>query len=504
MNTDNAFTDARKFPEMGLATRVVATLALLAIASNAHSGVTVDARTNAISAPPLRVLVDPRIELFSLLFRLAGNPEYNQGKVESYIADVETQFGRQRGHRVIALARQLRATRGVAYDACMSMAVHVTNAYELGLIAPLDPWPDGLDRRWTPESTTNFLALARQFVADAGFRTFVEHHETLYRTTESRLREFMDREAHLEWYHAYFGERPQASFTVVPGMLNGGSCYGPHCRDGSGGEQLFCILGVWKTDANGLPVFTSEMVETVVHEFCHSYANAIVDRHESELLPAGGKLFQFTAGQMRSQAYGTAQTMLRESLVRACTVRYIHRYKGEAAARRAVQEEIGRGFAWTEELSALLAEYEAQRDRYPTLESFSPRLVSFFDQYAGKFEKDQTALAAKRPRIISMVPANGEEDVDPELSEIRVTFDRPMQDGSWSLVGGGPHFPELSGRPHYDSERRTWTVSVRLKPEWEYEFYVNRGQFNSFRSNEGVPLDSVRVVFKTGKAQEPD
>ncbi|HHY84045.1 MAG TPA: Ig-like domain-containing protein [Verrucomicrobia bacterium] len=99
-------------------------------------------------------------------------------------------------------------------------------------------------------------------------------------------------------------------------------------------------------------------------------------------------------------------------------------------------------------------------------------------------------------------PENGATDVDPGLEEIRVTFDRPMQDGSWSLVGGGPHFPEDTGSPRYDSQRTTWRVSVKLKPEWEYEFHLNRGQFNSFRSAEGVPLESVRMTFKTGKARE--
>lgn len=503
MNPHKQSTHDNQAPTILLATMVGATIVLLATAPDAWADPAEVVRgTNGIPAPQLRVHVDPRVELFSLLFQLAGNPEYNQGRVECYTADVEKQFGEHRSHPVIKLARQLRATRGVSYDACMSMAIHVTDARDLQLIAPLDPWPDGLDSRWTAGSTSDFLALARQFVNDTGFRQFLERHQPLYETTESRLRNFMDKEAHLEWFHAYFGERPQATFTVVPGLLNGGACYGAHSRDAAGNEQLFCILGVWKTDADGLPVFTSEMLGTVVHEFCHSYANAIVDRHKMELAAAGGKIFRFVADQMRSQAYGTAQTMLRESLVRACTVRYLHQYEGEAAARRAVEEEKRRGFAWTEELSELLAEYEVQRDRYPTLDSFSPRLVSFFKEYAERFETEQTALAAKRPRIVSIVPANGDEDVDPELSEIRVTFDRPMQDGSWSMVGGGPRFPEITGRPRYESQRSTWTVSVKLKPDWEYEFHLNRGRFNAFRSEEGVPLDSARVTFKTGKGKE--
>src|SRR5512135_3119772 len=41
------------------------------------------------SIPELRIRVDARVELVSLLFRLAGNPEYSHCRVPSYAADVE-------------------------------------------------------------------------------------------------------------------------------------------------------------------------------------------------------------------------------------------------------------------------------------------------------------------------------------------------------------------------------------------------------------------------------
>jgi hypothetical protein len=58
-----------------------------------------------------------------------------------------------------------------------------------------------------------------------------------------------------------------------------------------------------------------------------------------------------------------------------------HRRK---AARRSIRYQINGGFRWTEELSALLAEYEANRNQYPTLESFFPRIITFFNEYAEK------------------------------------------------------------------------------------------------------------------------
>ena len=111
--------------------------------------------------------------------------------------------------------------------------------------------------------------------------------------------------------------------SVLLGMLNGGGCYGPRWRDSSGKEELFCILGVWATDKEGKPVFDSSMLSTVAHEFCHSYANPIIDRHQGRLNAAGDKLFEPVADQMRSQAYANGHTLLCESLVRASVVRYV-------------------------------------------------------------------------------------------------------------------------------------------------------------------------------------
>jgi len=451
------------------------------------------------AVPQLHVLVDPRVELFSLLFRLAGNPEYNQAKVESYSADVDRYFDTYRNHAAVTLARRLRNTRGVAYDACMSLAVHVADTDGLELLVPLQPWPEGLDTRWTAESVSNFLRVARDFANESSFHDFVTQHAPLYARTTERLEGLLE-QGHLEWFYEYFGERPQATFGVIAGLLNGGCCYGPHCQEATGHEQLYCILGVWRTDEQGFPEFTSDMLGTVVHEFCHSYANAIVDRHQGELNSASRTLYDSVADKMRSQAYGNPQTLLRESLVRASTVRYQQQYHGEEAARMEVDAHKRRGFLWMDELSDLLSEYEAQRDRYPTLESFTPRLVEFFNKYADRFAEEQKSLAAKRPKVVSMIPANGAENVDPGTTDIRVTFDRPMQDGSWSLVGSGPHCPETTGKAHYDPSRTTWSIPVKLKPEWRYEFYLNRGIYDSFRSEDGVPLNPVPVKFTTTKA----
>jgi len=480
------------------------TLVIAAAAGLAQSTVMAAESTNRAigqvapdSAHSLRVVVDPRVELLSLIFRLAGNPEYSEATVKSYDEDAEKQFGKFRGHAVVNLAQELRRTHNVSYDAVMKMAVHLTDAEQVKLKLPLQPWPEGLDRRWTAGDVSNFLAAAQQFVKDSSFKEFIEQHRPLYQTTVTRMQTLMEKEAHLDWFDAYFGRRPQAGFTVVLRLLSGGGgSYGLHFRAADGSEELYCVLGVRQTDKQGLPEFPRAVLPTVVHEFCHSYANPLIERHLAELRASGDALFENVAGRMRSQAYGNAQTMLKESLVRACVIRYLRQYEGEEAARRRIEVEKRNGFLWMQEMSDLLGDYEAHREKYPTLEDFSPRLAAFFTETA----KKQADLAAKRPKVVSMIPANGAQDVDPGLISIQVLFDRPMADKSWSLVGKGPHFPsfpKIGEGAHFDAQHKVWTVPVELKPDWSYEFMLNSETYVGFASQEGVPLQPVSVTFKT-------
>ncbi len=84
----------------------------------------------------------------------------------------------------------------------------------------------------------------------------------------------------------------------------------------------------------------------------------------------------------------------------------------------------------------------------------------------------------------------------------RGTFDQPMQGGSWSLVGGGPNFPEITGKPKYDETGRVWSVPIGLKENWTYRFMLNSDRFTSFRGRQGTPLSPVTVRFTTGKGRE--
>jgi Domain of unknown function (DUF4932) len=371
----------------------------------AHGQDTAQDAQSPAKKPPLNIVVDPRVELMSIIFRLAGNSEYSRGKVDSYAKDVEKQFGEFRNHPAVKMAQQLKQRRGVSYDACMNIAVYLTDAEKCEERVPLEPRPDELDGRWHTDEARGFLAAIRQFVTDTHFAEFISAHRTLYETTQSRMKDLLDKEAHLEWFDEFFGPRPGTSFTVALGLLNGPNNYGVRLSTPDGKQELYCVLGVWATDDKGLPAFDRSMMETVVHEFCHSYANPIIDRHEKDLKSAGEKIFPTVEAAMRRQAYSNWKTMMYESLVRACTLRYTLRYDGRLVYIKDTFLQKQRQFLWIGQLADLLEEYEKDRDRYRDLNAFAPKIVAFFNDYAEKLDDDQKAKSAISPNVPSATPA---------------------------------------------------------------------------------------------------
>lgn len=129
--------------------------------------------------------------------------------------------------------------------------------------------------------------------------------------------------------------------------------------------------------------------------------------------------------------------------------------------------------------------------------------------YAFQTSGDGPARAETRPepgelpRIVKMVPENGADNVDPSLTEIKVTFDRPMAE-SFSWTGGGENFPTIpqGKKPSWSRDRKTCTLPVELKPSWEYRLGLNSPSFKNFASADGIPLEPIVYEFKTSPANE--
>lgn len=449
----------------------------------------------AVAQPP-RVGVDRRVELMVIVFKLAGSSEFNQNRLQPYQADIERHFGRFRDHPAIALTRSLRDSNSLYFDRVPSLAVHVSDPPELRELLPFDR-PRG--QCCTP-ATSRLLEAIRRFAVDSRADEFFAAHRALYDTAGARMRRLIDQHADLGWFAPFFGTPPDEDFVIVPMLANSGTNFGPAVRPPNARHVVYAILGHEAHDSAGFPVYDEDLVATLVHEFNHSFANRLVNAFASELEGPASRVHALVTDAMREQGYGSWRSMMYESLVDASVARYFNARDGEARMSEFTEEKKAGSWFWLSELATLLAAYEADRARYPTLRDFMPRVVAYLDSLPDRVVAMKREYDERRPTIASVSIENGAQDVDPALTEIIVRFNRPVRSGFNGVTpvqGGRQRFPRVTSQA-LDTAGTTLRLGVQLQAGRAYEFRINTASGNGFRGvPDGVPLAPYVIRFST-------
>jgi len=100
---------------------------------------------NIANVGRITIEVDPRVELIAIVFRLAGNPEFNDGTLRPYVKAIEQHFGDFDNHPAVKMAAELRYKRSMSCDGPMSLAVHIDRDFRLRETP--GGWPSTLDSR---------------------------------------------------------------------------------------------------------------------------------------------------------------------------------------------------------------------------------------------------------------------------------------------------------------------------------------------------------------------
>jgi len=437
----------------------------------------------AASAQTWRAGIDSRVELMSILFRLAGNQEYRQCRVPAYDQAIEKYFAPFRNHDAVQLAHSL----AIGFDAPMKLAVRLGDVVSLSELIPLDrPLLYG-------ERVRDFLAGARKFVGETNFQAFLQSQQPLFAATDARLQAFIRDQADLGWFASFFGRPSPARLTIVPGMANGAPSYAARFIDASGALEIYAIPGVSKVDPDGVPVFDSDWRIVMVHELAEVYADAAAGKFVAQMQAPAGRIYQAVAPAMQRQSYGNWRIMLDQSLARAVTIEYVIAHDGPEAARAVVWKENAKSFFWMGDLVNLLETYRKDRQQYPTFESFLPRVVEFFNDAAPTI---RDVVDRQQPKVISTSIADGASDVDPATKGIVVRFSMPM-----NRVGPARSAKMSGGR--FDSSGTAVTIPVTLEPQRDYAIPLRWSGGQEFLSADGVPLPVVVLRFRTAAAAPP-
>ncbi len=322
------------------------------------------ATSPAASAAPgderLRIAVDRRVELLSILSRLAGDPSYGRA-TGVYAEDVDKHFGPLRQHAAVTATAELRAKHGVSYDGPMRIAVYADEA--LRPRRTLEPPPPGLDdARFRGVDVAAHLATVAAFAQASGFDGFFRAHAGYYAGVEGTFREFLRGKAIIPWFDALLGPKPGADYHLAPSPLTWPMSYGVRAVVDGAREEVLEAMFLERPDARGGFEPGEISLELCVHELAHSYLNPIVDAAMKELEPAAAPVFRRVEKAMRASAYGTPTIMTEEAVVRAVALAYLRERSTRGHAERCLAEQRRLGFAWTDELTNAI---DALRRRKP-------------------------------------------------------------------------------------------------------------------------------------------
>jgi tetratricopeptide (TPR) repeat protein len=105
---------------------------------------------------------------------------------------------------------------------------------------------------------------------------------------------------------------------------------------------------------------------------------------------------------------------------------------------------------------------------------------------------------AAKPKVIKTTPAHGQQNISPALAQITIEFDQDMDTtGGYSICGGGPNFPETTGKPQW-TNKRTLVMSVKLQANHNYEMSINCPSYQNCKGANGESAEIYPLNFKTG------
>ena len=102
------------------------------------------------------------------------------------------------------------------------------------------------------------------------------------------------------------------------------------------------------------------------------------------------------------------------------------------------------------------------------------------------------------PVVVKTVPEAGSKDVPPDEMEVKITFSKEMTDQSWSWSSAWQNSdPKSLGKPHYEADRKTCVMKVKLEPGKTYGWWINSPKFHGFQDLQNHPAIPYLFTFKT-------
>lgn len=330
----------------------------------------------------INFLIDPRIELLSVILYLSPNYNENVKSIipfdSSYKNEIEEWFGDYKSHKAVKLFDSM-FNSGFSYDAPPTGMLFLTSTPNLNVREDIDKkdymYKEIMKRAGGEKNFLKFVKALQDFCKESNFYEFYNNHKEYYGKIVDNAVESSGNINYVSQIEDYYGVKQNSYNIILSGILYANN-YGPSIKDTDGNFDIYSIQGSAKIE-NDVPTFGDEFSfkYLVRHEFSHSFINNITDRN-IEKVNEYEELFESIKYKMSNQGYSQWEICLNEHLVRAVVIRLTEIYEGNNQALKLIDIESQNGFLYISQLTSLLKnEYEPNRDKYPTFEDFYPEVL---------------------------------------------------------------------------------------------------------------------------------
>ncbi len=228
----------------------------------------------------------------------------------------------------------------------------------------------------------DFAKAVKDFYQDTHFEKFWEEHVNEYARVAERFNQEIAQISVRKPLEDYFGQsKPEFRFNIYVSFLTpAGFLFGsPELEEHKVRYSVISPTPVPPDSASYDQTSGKDLIGGAIHEFGHSFVNPVTAKFQSEVAKREW-LFK-TLNQddvMTKLYYPTWGSCLNENIVRAATTR-IYKY----VTRQTPKDKWEGGhtpFLLIPFIYEKLGDYEKNRSKFPTYESFFPEILSLLDQ----------------------------------------------------------------------------------------------------------------------------
>lgn len=444
----------------------------------------------------VKVVVDERFELNSIVWRLAGAKEYSQCDVAVYAAEVDSFFAPYASHPIVDYCKTIRDSTGIGYDA-ISTASSFMRISDGAIVLTSDTMPQYLavkDKRWTAAMYEEYVRLLDDFYRSSHFNKFFTEHQWLYQLAESEFKKNV-MQAGTKWFDDFWGI-PIDSYVIFLSITNGPSNYGNISVPGyDNGILMGCC---YSTDSVAA-TYNSSAFNVMLHELMHKVANPIASQYRQLFDAQIDTIFPVIKDALMMGAYGR-ESVIPEWFTRMGTLCYLwHNNRDSLTISNMLTNDMAVGFRWQRDAFRLMRDsFDTARDRYPHFEDFIPRLASFLTDYVA-----DTAHLQPAPSVVNVWYNVDDTIVLSQTDTLKVYFQFSCDMNPTGGVQSGPEdenidnatldkFFRINKEMTYAQrfqwiDKRTFTALVPSEYLHELPSFTIRLFLHTFESTERIP-----------------